>query len=131
MKEWKIRQEIYHRLHKEYDDDLNKIDIVISEDIVGGALKHFKEYVDHWLYPAKSYFVAVCYAEWLSRDFNENFYDLLNDPLLLYGNDPYFKPYYEEKILYDEILKGVQRPIEMIGMVPHVRKYYESEIWNK
>ena len=84
--EWKIKQEIYHRLNTEHTDDLNKVDIVITENVKEDALRHFFEYVDEWIYPAKSYAVAFCYAYWISQDYpNEDFYSLLNDPDLLHG----------------------------------------------
>ena len=127
MHEWKIRQEVYHKMYTEYSDDLNKVDIVITDHIVEDALKHFNERVDQWIYPSKSYFVAICYAHWLSLDFNENFMDLLNDPMLLAGNDPYFLPYNESKEIYDSILENVKFPLEMNGMVPDVNQYYREE----
>ena len=47
----------------EHKDDLNKVDIVWRPDsIVNDAVRHFDEKVDEWIYPAKSYFVAICYA---------------------------------------------------------------------
>lgn len=127
MKEWRIRQELYHRLNREYTDDLNKVDIVITDDVVGEAVRHFKEKIDQWIYPAKSYFVAICYASWLAEDFNEDFYSLLDDDMLLAGNDPYFITYSKDKETYDKILFNVTMPIEMIGMVPDVKNYYDEE----
>lgn len=132
MRDWKINQELYHRLNTEYTDDLNKIDIVITENIKEDALRHFVEYVDEWIYPAKSYVVAFCYAYWISQEFfNENFYDLLNDPKLLYGNDPYFKPYNEDPDTYNYLMEHVEFPIPMKGMVPDIREYYNAEIRNQ
>lgn len=130
MKEWKIRQEIYHRLNREYTDDLNRVDIAFRENIVYEALRHFNERVDEWIYPAKSYFVAICYASWIAEDFNEDFYELLNDEMLLAGNDPYFMTYSKDRDTYDAILKDIQLPLAMTGMVPDVRGYYEDEFKN-
>ena len=130
MKEWKIRQEIYHRLNKEYTDDLNRVDIVFRENTADEALRHFNERIDEWIYPAKSYFVAICYASWIAEDFNEDFYELLDDKMLLAGNDPYFVPYSKDKDTYDAILKDIQLPLAMTGMVPDVRGYYEDEFKN-
>jgi hypothetical protein len=129
MKEWKIRQEYFHKMNKEYSDDLNKVKITLSDDIVDNVVRHFNEYVDEWIYPAKSYVVAICYASWIAEDFNEDFYELLNDPDLLAGNDPYFVPYEEDKYTYDEIIEAVL-PLQMEGMVPDIREYYEEEILN-
>lgn len=127
MKSWKIAQEIYHRLKREHDDDLNKIEITFTDNIVEDALRHFDENVHQWIYPSKSYFVAICYASWLSEDFNEDLYELLNDPKLLAGNDPYYKTYDQDKSNYDKILSQLSFPLPHTGMVPDVRKYYEHE----
>lgn len=127
MQEWKIKQEIYHRLNKDYSDDLNKVDITISHQY-SDIIKHFYERVDEWIYPAKSYFVAVCYASWISEDYGEDIFDLLKDPMLLAGNDPYFVTYDNDPHTYNKILLQVGLPIPMIGMVPDVREYYNDEI---
>jgi hypothetical protein len=127
MQEWKIKQDIYHRLNREYQDDLNNVDIVISHDY-DDIIRHFYEKVDQWIYPAKSYFVAVCYASWISVDYDEDIISLLSDPMLLAGNDPYFKTYVEDQDTYDRILKDVKLPLKMIGMVPDVKEYYDEEI---
>lgn len=127
MQEWKIKQEIYHRLNHEYRDDLNKVDIVMSDDY-NDIILHFHEKVDQWIYPAKSYFVAVCYASWIAEDYNEDLIELLKDPMLLAGNDPYFKTYEEDQETYDKILRDIELPLKMTGMVPDVKEYYDEEI---
>jgi hypothetical protein len=127
MKEWKIKQEIYHRLNNEFSDDLNKVEIVLSDNIKEDAAKHFFEYVNEWIYPAKSYAVAFCYAYWISQDYNENFLDLLHDPMLLAGNDPYYKTYDESPEVYDYLFEIIDLPIPMKGMVPDIREYYDAE----
>ena len=132
MQEWKIKQEVYHRLNKDHTDDLNKVKIVFDDNqevIIKNAILHFNEKVDEWLYPAKSYVVAICYAHWISRDFDEDFYDLLNDPMLLAGNDPYFKTYENSKEIYDRILNNIDWPLMVIhGMVRDIKGYYDVEI---
>jgi hypothetical protein len=128
MKEWKIRQELFHRLNKEYSDDLNKVEITTSDNIEEDALRHFFERIDEWIYPAKSYFVAYCYAYWISVDFNEDFWTLLRDPMLLAGNDPYFKTYDESPEIYNYLFDHIDCPIPMKGMVPDVYEYYKEEI---
>jgi len=128
MKDWRIVQELYHKLNTEHTDDLNHVIIHVKDEIIQNALRHFSEHVDIWIYPAKSYFVAICYASWIAKDFNEDFYELLDDPMLLAGNDDYFLPYSQSKYEYDEILKHIDiNNIEMNGMVPDVREYYEQE----
>lgn len=127
MKEWKIKQEIYHRLNTEYRDDLNKVEIVLSDDYMD-TVRHFHEKVDQWIYPAKSYFVAICYASWIAEDYGEDFIELLKDPMLLAGNDPYFKTYDEDPTTYDKVFKHIELPLKMAGMVPDVKEYYDEEI---
>lgn len=127
MKEWKVRQEYFHMMNKDFKDDLNKVKIKMTNDIVKESVRHFNEYVDEWIYPAKSYVVAICYAHWISEDFDEDFYELLNDPELLAGNDPYFVTYDEDKYTYDRILEEIM-PLEMDGMVPEIYEYYKEEI---
>jgi len=132
MKEWQVKQEVYHRLNKDHTDDLNKVKIVFDDNqevIIKNAIRHFNEKVDEWLYPAKSYAVAICYAYWISKDFNEDFYDLLNDPMLLAGNDPYFQTYDSSKEIYDRILNNIDWPLMIIhGMVSDIKGYYDVEI---
>ena len=128
MKDWKVKQEVYHRLNTEHSDDLNKVDIVITENVKEDAARHFFEYVDEWIYPSKSYAVAYCYAYWISQDFDEDFWELLRDPMLLAGNDPYYKTYDESPEVYDYLFDNIDWPIPMTGMVPDIRKYYDAEI---
>ena len=132
MKEWKVKQEIHHRLNPQPVDDLNKLEIVYTEEnIKETALEHFFERVDDLIYPAKSYFVAVCYAYWISQDYNEDFWDLLRDPDLLAGNDPYYKTLDEDPETYSYLFDNIDWPIPMTGMTPDVKEYYDAEIGSK
>lgn len=128
MQEWKIKQQLYHRLRKNHPDDLKWVTIEESDDIVNNAIRYFNEKDVGWIYPAKSYMVAICYATWIAEDYGEDFYDVLSDPELL-PLDSYFVPYKEDSDTYNSILKNVN--IEMKGMVPDVRGYYDSELGNK
>lgn len=127
MKDWKARQAAFHATSGDYRDDLNEVDIVISEDIVGDAVMHFEEKVDEWIYPSKSYVVAICYAKWLEQDFDEDFYEVLDDPNLLFGNDPYFVPFSEDEGTYQAILEEIHFD-ENDGMVPDIYEYYKEEM---
>lgn len=129
MEEWKIRQEIYHRLNKQHDDDLKTKQIVFTENVVDDAVRYFNETNIGWIYPSKSYMVGICYARWLSEYWSGNPFDYLNDSDLLYNNDPYFVPYKEEKETYDNILKkigGWNFDVNK-GMVPDVYQYFLKE----
>lgn len=127
MKDWKIKQELYHRLNVVHEDDLSKVQIEKSDDIINNAIRYFNEKDVGWIYPAKSYAVAICYAWWLTADFNEDFYELLNDKDLLYRNDPYFRPYSASKEEYNAILDKVLPIDEDKGMVPDIKKWYKAE----
>lgn len=128
MQEWKIKQQLYHRLRKNHPDDLKWVTIEESDDIVNDAIRYFNEKDVGWIYPAKSYMVAICYATWIAEDYGEDFYDVLSDPELL-PLDSYFVPYKEDSDTYNSILKNVN--IEMKGMVPDVRGYYDAELGNE
>tara|TARA_E500000178_G_C16936627_1_gene714311 strand:- start:218 stop:610 length:393 start_codon:yes stop_codon:yes gene_type:complete len=127
MKDWKIKQELYHRLNVVHEDDLSKVNIQKTNNVVDDAIKYFNERDIGWIYPSKSYVVAICYAWWLSHDFQEDFADLLNDKDLLYGNDPYFKPYSEDTDTYNAIIDKVLPLNETKGMVPDIKKWYTAE----
>ena len=73
MKDWKVKQEIFHRLNNKYEDDLNDKDIELNADIVENAVKYFTTTELGWVYPAKSYVVGICYAKWISELYSENF----------------------------------------------------------
>ena len=127
MKDWKIKQELYHRLNVVHEDDLSKVNIQKTNNVVDDAIKYYNERDIGWIYPSKSYVVAICYAWWLSHDFQEDFADLLNDKDLLYGNDPYFKPYSEDTDTYNAIIDKVLPLNETKGMVPDIKKWYTAE----
>jgi hypothetical protein len=128
MKEWKIRLEIFHRLNTEHDDDLSLHTVEVQDEIVENAIKYFTTTELGWVYPAKSYVVAICYARWLNQHFSEDFYESLNDPELLHGNDPYYVPYEQDKDTYNKILNAVGFDFnEEIGIIPDVKMYFLKE----
>ncbi len=127
--EWKIRQEIYHRLNTEYDDDLKNFKIEINEDVVGNAVRYFKSRDIGWIYPAKSYMVGICYARWLANEFGGRPLEYLDDPELLFNNDDYFKNYSSDPKTYIQILEriGGWDFDENMGLVPDVKNYFLAE----
>jgi hypothetical protein len=129
MKDWKLRQEIYHRLTTEHEDSAENFDYEISDNIVNNAVKYFVTTDIGWIWPAKSYMVGICYARWLSVQFGGRPLEYLIDPELLYNNDPYFKPYNEDPQSYIQILEqiGGWDFNETLGVVPQVKKYYNLE----
>ena len=128
MKEWKVRQAIYHKLNNEHDDDLSNFKVEITDTHVQDAVRYFTSTDIGWVYPAKSYVVAICYARWLLEYFGEDFYEALNDPDLLYGNDPYFVPYEEDKDTYNKILDIVGFSFDdTVGVIPDIKQYFIEE----
>jgi hypothetical protein len=128
MEEWKVRQEIYHRTVRDHQDDLNKFEIELTENVVGEAIDYFKSKDKGWIYPSKSYMVAICYARWLSEEFGGTPIEYLEDPELLYGNDPYFCEYSRDPKTYHEILNVIGWDFdETQGMCPDVKEYFKQE----
>lgn len=129
MKEYKIRQEIYHRLRREFDDNLENFEISVSDDIVNNAVKYFASEDIGWIYPAKSYVVGICYAKWLSEKYGGRPLEYLDDQELLYNNDPYFKKYSADPTSYIHILEkvGGWDFDETKGVIPDIRKYFDEE----
>lgn len=129
MEEWKIRQDLYHKLNKDYSDDLNKVKISFDNDIINNAIKYFNDTEIGWIYPAKSYMVAICYSKWLSDFFGKHPLDYLNDSQLLYNNDPYFITYEKDFTTYDKILEKINywQFCQKSGMVPDVKNYFIEE----
>jgi hypothetical protein len=82
------------------------------------------------VYPAKSYCVGICYARWLAEEFGGDPIDYLNDPELLYNNDPYFVPYTADPTTYDAVLKAIGgwQFVER-GIVPDVKNYFCAEFF--
>jgi hypothetical protein len=128
MQDWKIKQELYHRMNQIHSDNLNDKEIILSDNIVDNAVRYFKETNIGWIYPAKSYMVGICYARWLSEEYGGHPLDYLEDEELLYGNDPYFVQYSTDPASYHKILKSIGGwGFEETGMVSDVKEYYKTE----
>lgn len=109
MKQWKYKQQLYH-LTTEYNDAIETKEYIIRPDksqLVEDVVLYFKEDSDILIYPSKSYAVAIIYAKLLEQHFNENFYEVLDDPKLLYNNDKFFVPYSQDKKTYDEAIAQI------------------------
>jgi hypothetical protein len=128
MQDWKIKQELYHRMNQIHSDDLTDKEIILSDNIVDNAVRYFKETNIGWIYPAKSYMVGICYARWLSEEYGGHPLDYLEDAELLYGNDPYFVQYSTDPASYHKILNSIGGwNFEECGMVSDVKEYYKTE----
>jgi len=114
MEEWKARQRTYHRqMDAKFDDLISDKDCYIKEnqdewDLCADIVDYFFEPSTILIYPAKSYAVALIYAQLLTEHFDVEFYTVLNDPDLLYGNDKFFVPYKKAKDVYDTVLTHIR-----------------------
>ena len=135
MQEWKNRQAIYHRMNTP-DDLLSTKSIIVreydadDEDLIDDIIDYFYTPSDLLIYPAKSYAVALIYTQLLVDYFDENFYTVLNDEKLLYGNDSYFVPYHNAKHIYDTVLSHVALSFE--NPTPQVQTtidYFKEEFY--
>lgn len=119
MKEWKLRQHIFHQFHQgqTLGDELEK-EIIVEEwepaTVIKRALDYPKIQTKELYYPGKSYAVAVTFALLLKKHFGTDLYEALNDDKLLYGNDPYYRPYFESPEIYDAIISNF--PVEAIEL---------------
>lgn len=109
--DWKLRHKLFHTLFKDHDlgDDLSKETIVEEyekEKIVQRATAYPVVQTKELYYPGKSYAIAVTFAKQLENNFGVDFYEALDDPDLLYGNDPYFVRYSDDKETYDKIIEN-------------------------
>jgi hypothetical protein len=109
MKEWRIRQQLFHSLLGErgHGDDLGVARIIEETDpgtVIRRALEYPRIQRAELYYPGKSFAVAISFAKLLEIHFGEPLLEALNEPMLLAGNDPYFRCYSEARKIYDPVL---------------------------
>jgi hypothetical protein len=134
-KEWKRRQEDFHQMHHEEIEDWleeKSYQVIPMHDdaLAQEVIRHFQEDVRELIYPAKSYMVAIVYAQGLAKHFGENFFEALNDPDLLAGLDPWFRPYSEHKNVYDKVLTWLDErspEFEMPWQAKETERYFRQE----
>lgn len=137
LEEWKVRQDVYHKMHciDDLRDQKTQEATLISgntegQPLVDDIMVHFTSNPEQLIYPAKSYFVAIIYAKLIADNFNESFYTLLDDADLLYGNDPHFVPYSKNQEIYDAVLErvgGYENIDTTMGQCPDVNQYFLEE----
>jgi hypothetical protein len=101
----------------------------MSDDKVTAALNYVREKTDVGTYPGKSYIVAIIYATMINRVYGDDFFKLLDDPDLLYGQDDFFVPYSKDKETYDSILEQLKSIPNWIegGWAPKTVEYFYLE----
>lgn len=128
-KEWKMWQEVYNNLVTDHTDDRKYHRFEYNEERVENAFFYLNEKADYGIYPAKSRMIAIIYATMLEKVYGEDFYEVLNDPDLLFGQDDFFTPYLKDSDTYDAIiarLKEIPNWLEM-GWAPKTVEYFYME----
>lgn len=110
MKEYTYRRTVFYQLYEnaEWPDDHANFDITFCDNkskIVDDAVGYLTKGENHLQFPGAARAVAIAAAKLIEEHFGNDFYEVLNDPNLMHGNDPHFKPYSEDKETYDAILK--------------------------
>lgn len=133
MQEWKHWQHMYNSLVTDHTDAREKHAFRISGDKVSAALQYCLSRSPEGVYPGKSRIVAIIYATLLEKVYGEDFYEVLDDPNLLYGQDEFFATYSDDKETYDEILLGLEEIPNWIdgGWAPKTVEYFYLECTQK
>lgn len=105
MQPWKEYQKRYNEIVSSHTDDVSNFEVKMDYDIVGAAIDFVTNKSEFAVYPGKSYIVGIIYATMLNKVYGVDVKEALDDPELLYGQDPYFVPYSNDPVVYDEILK--------------------------
>lgn len=128
MKEWQIRQEVYHRTHDVLDFHADGEEVIHKEEqLVELVAAYFiQPWPDQLLYPAKTYAVAVIYAVLISHYFGDDVLEALNCPSLLYNNDHHFVTYDQNPSVYDQIIQNVSAQSLLTSHLPQVRTTVEA-----
>lgn len=114
LKDHKLRQEMFHKLELTDDwftpNSYTVIEYADPDRLVDAVVDYF--YTDHRFveFPAKSYAVAIIYAQLLQDYFDLPMMESLADPDLLFGNDKFFVPYNSKsKYIYNEAIEELDR----------------------
>lgn len=108
LTEWALRQSIYQQLNPSPDDMLGSSDIRVDGDrLIERVIDYFYTDNEVCIFPAKTYAVALIYAEVISERFHVPFFEVLNDPNLFLGTMRDFKPYAEDSSVYDAVLSMI------------------------
>ena len=122
---WQNRRKLSYLMH-EFDDTNLPYEYVMcnNQELVDMVIKFFKT-ESQIIYPAKSYFVAIVYAYYISKYFKEDFYSVLNNEDLL-PDDMFFVPYKVTPTVYDNILYEIG-DIEQYESIKKTLQYFKQE----
>lgn len=112
MKHYTYRRHTFYHLsgHESFEDEHKNFEIKDREaSVVEDAVVYLTDGSSYLNFPGAARAVAIATADFISRNFNEDFHEVLSDKSLMHGNDPYFKTYLEDKDIYDAILSKLPR----------------------
>lgn len=112
MKEYVYRRTTFYSLrgHEAFPDEHKNFPIIQRpEHVVDDAVVYLSDGTSYLHFPGAARAVAIATADFIARHFGEDFFEVLDDPMLMHGNDPYFKTYREDRATYDAILEKLPR----------------------
>ena len=128
MQNWKINQQIFEAIGIKNDIlgvHIPQDNILYSnENLIETIMNQFSDLKNIFI-PAKSYCVALVYADELMKDYGGNVIDYLSDQELLL-NDIHFVTYDKNKETYDYFLKNDSW--KSTPMAQRIKEYYKKEI---
>lgn len=84
-----------------------------NPNVIVSALNMISGDVEALEFPAKSYIVAICYADYIAENYNTDFYTVLTHPQLLHDDDHFVAYNDETAAVYDALVPLVINPAFM------------------
>lgn len=112
MKEYQYRRTVFYQMrgHEKFEDAHENFNYTIeNKTVVEDAVTYLKDGTSYLRFPGAARAVAIATADFIAREFGEDFFQLLSDPSLMNHNDPFFKTYEEDKENYCAILEKIPR----------------------
>ncbi len=112
MKEYEYRRTVFYQLHghESFEDEHKNFNYTIENgSVVQDAITYLLDGTSYLRFPGAARAVAIAVADLISREFGEDFFEILNQSSLMNNNDPFFKTYKEDQKTYDAILEIVPR----------------------
>lgn len=102
-----------------------------NNELIDQIVHYFSTQVTDLIYPSKSFAVAIIYSQLIEDYFNVPFFTSLNDPNLFMDDSVYFSSYSEQKNIYDEVLKSIDRKNinYSLTQTKETLKYFKQEFW--
>jgi hypothetical protein len=113
MKEYEYRRRLFYSFCPEwsFSDDIRNFDGTVFDEStrIEDAITYLLDGTSYLRFPGTARAVAIAAAIIISEEFDEDFFDVLNDPNLMNGYDPHFATYDQDKETYDAIISSVPK----------------------